>query len=105
MCDAALIEEAPEPKPDSNGAQAGHVYLIKSDNFYKVGFSVHAGARERQLAIQLPEKVSTVHVIATDDPPGIEAYWHSRFAEKRVNGEWFKLSREDIAAFKRRKFM
>ncbi len=105
MCEAASTDVAPEPALASTDAKDGHVYLIKSGKFFKIGFSVHAGARERQLAIQLPEAVSTIHVIVTDDPMGIEAYWHRRFAKKRMNGEWFQLSREDIAAFKRRKFM
>jgi hypothetical protein len=93
---------------DSEGIteqEIGYIYLMKSGKFYKLGRSNAAGRREYELGIQLPEKLKTVHVIRTDDPVGIEAYWHNRFAEKRKNGEWFDLDANDIGAFKRRKFM
>ena len=83
----------------------GFVYLIKSGRFYKIGKSNAAGRREYELAIQLPEKAKRIHVIRTDDPSGIETYWHKRFEAKRKNGEWFELNANDVAAFKRRKFM
>ncbi len=83
----------------------GFVYLSKSGRFYKIGKSNAAGRREYELALQLPEKATTVHVIRTDDPTGIEAYWHKRFEAKWKNGEWFDLNAADVAAFKRRKFM
>ncbi len=83
----------------------GYVYLMKSGKFYKLGRSNAAGRREYELGIQLPEKLKTVHVVRTDDPAGIEAYWHKRFELRRKNGEWFDLEASDVAAFKRRKFM
>lgn len=83
----------------------GFVYLIRSGKYHKVGHSNSTGRREYELAIQLPEKAKKVHEIRTDDPVGIEAYWHNRFAAKRKNGEWFELDAADISAFKRRKFM
>ena len=79
--------------------------LLKSGRHYKIGHTVDVGRRRYELAIQLPEAVSEEHVIRTDDPVGIERYWHDRFASRRKNGEWFELTRADIAAFKRRKFM
>jgi hypothetical protein len=79
----------------------GWVYLMKSGRHYKIGKTVCVGQRSRQLAIQIPIPPKTVHAIETDDPSGVEAYWHQRFADKRGAGEWFELSLDDVKAFKR----
>lgn len=93
---------------ESIGDQAlveGFVYLIKSGRHFKIGKANSVESRHRQLKIQLPQAAAVVHRIRTDDPYGIESYWHRRFADKRLNGEWFALSVEDVKLFKRRKFM
>jgi hypothetical protein len=90
---------------DGDAVEVGFVYLAKSGRYYKIGRSNAVGRREYELTIQMPEKLTTVHTIKTDDPPGIESYWHQRFAAQRKNGEWFDLSAADVKAFKRRKFM
>ncbi len=85
----------------------GYVYLIKMNGhrYYKIGMTNSVGRREYELNLQLPERTELIHVIPTDDPAGIEAYWHNRFKDKNTNGEWFALDAADVAAFKRRKFM
>ncbi len=92
-------------KSDQQNSITGYVYLMKSGKYYKIGRSVCAEKRHYELKIQLPEKLELVHKIVTDDPIGIERYWHNRFKEKRLSGEWFNLTREDLNAFKRRSYM
>lgn len=83
----------------------GYVYMLQSGRRYKIGFTNSPIRRFREVRIELPEETVQVHTIETDDPKGIEAYWHKRFAAKRIrNSEWFELNADDVRAFKRRKY-
>jgi hypothetical protein len=81
------------------------VYMLKLGKQYRIGTTSSVPRRHQDIAIGIPQKPVVVHVITTDDPSGIEAYWHRRFDSKNTNGEWFALTREDVRAFKRRRFM
>jgi hypothetical protein len=97
-----------EQRPDSEDGGStpstlGYVYLLKhgARREYKIGRTNNPVRREGEVGIQLPEKLQPVHYIKTDDPVGIEKYWHSRFASKRKEGEWFALTAQDVRSFKR----
>jgi len=83
--------------------KVGYVYLLRhgSRQEYKIGRTNNPIRREGEIRLELPEKIQPIHYIETDDPSGIENYWHSRFASKRKEGEWFSLTTNDVKAFKR----
>ncbi|MFA6446849.1 MAG: GIY-YIG nuclease family protein [Patescibacteria group bacterium] len=104
ICTLIIKETLGQKNLEKNGnksGEIGEVYLFKSGRYYKIGKTNDTVRRGAELRIQLPEKMDLIHSIKTDDPSGIEAYWHKRFEAKRMQGEWFDLNSADIKAFKR----
>lgn len=101
LCSADPVLDA-SPSSKSSTPTFGSVYLLKGPGCrYKIGRTSAFGKRKRELAIQLPFDTRKIHVIETDDPVGVEAYWHQRLSAKRINSEWFELDTDDVSAFKR----
>lgn len=100
LCESILGNSNEEETTDESNIEVGEVYLFKSGRYYKIGKTNDTVRRGSELRIQLPEKCTLIHSIKTDDPSGIEAYWHKRFETKRMNGEWFDLGPTQVKAFK-----
>lgn len=80
---------------------AGHVYLIKSsEGVYKIGKAVSVKDRMKSFGITLPFDIELIHTIDTSDYTKLELELHERFAAKRLRGEWFTLSPEDVEYIK-----
>lgn len=101
LCEPILAAPQPTEIDDNTADAIGEVYLFKSGRYYKIGKTIDPVRRGAELRIQLPEKITLIHSIKTDDPYGVEAYWHKRFESKCKNSEWFDLAPRDLKAFKR----
>jgi Meiotically up-regulated gene 113 len=99
------LESEPVDSSPARMSAQGYVYMMRSGRRYKIGHTNSPTRRHREIRLDLPAPTDLVHSIMTDDPTGIEAYWHNRFRDKRVRDtEFFALDASDVAAFKRRRF-
>ena len=80
----------------ANAKKAGYVYLLHHDGLHKIGRTKSVPNRRTQIVAKMPHEVTLIHSIKTDDMVGLEALLHERYAEKRMNGEWFALNYDDI---------
>lgn len=85
------------PKKPKRKAESGYVYVLEGGGVFKIGRAKDPERRAELLAIQLPYPVSLICAVQTSDYKKLEADLHERFALKRLNGEWFDLTSEDVA--------
>jgi hypothetical protein len=77
----------------------GFIYLAlnKRNGFIKIGFSTQPATREATLQSEEPE-IEFIHIAKGSMRD--EQDLHRRFENKRMRGEWFELSEDDIAQIK-----
>ncbi len=68
-------------------------YLMKDffRDVYKIGKSTNPCFREKTLQSEVPT-IKLIHIIEED----IEKHLHEKFSAKRIRGEWFNLSINDL---------
>ena len=96
LADAMGVERPKEREPRPRGPlNTGYVYLMQSGlhSYTKIGFSVAPIVRERTLQAEDPELVK---IFECEAYQLFERWLHRRKAEKRIRGEWFALTAEEI---------
>ena len=81
----------------------GYIYLIcdSSQNTYKIGVTRNlVQNRIKKLQTGNSSELHIVYTISTDYPFRLETLLHNKFKDKRVYGEWFSLSDDDVKEFK-----
>jgi hypothetical protein len=93
---ARVEKEARAKLPDP-----GYVYVLKSQSgAYKIGRSKNPEDRVRTFGVKLPFQIEFELLIRSEYHRKLERDLHKRFADKRLEGEWFQLSPEDIEALR-----
>lgn len=80
-----------------------YVYIIRDvelTGLYKIGKSKSLNSRLYDFGVKLPFEFHIVHLIPCDDVDWLECDLHQKYSHKRLRGEWFNLSDEDIQALR-----
>ena len=88
---------APTKAPKSS---KGFVYLIKCNEWYKIGKAKNVNSRLSGLQTGSPYLLELLHAIHCKDYSRAESYLHNVFADRRGLGEWFELTENDIEKIK-----
>lgn len=75
----------------------GYVYLLQSPTgAYKIGRTKNPKSRLKTFEVKLPFEVEFTALIQTRDMYQLEIDLHTKYASKKIKGEWFRLEQEDV---------
>lgn len=88
------VEKEPKLK------KSGHIYIMECGGKYKIGNSKNVEKRKKQLDNR-PFPVSIIYKSPViEEVYDIETMLHDVYKAKRISGEWFDLTDEDITEIK-----
>lgn len=78
--------------------KVGYIYLLSSDNGkYKIGKTTDVERRLNEHLRIHPLKLNVLHVVKVREYSKCERYLLNHFSNKRLQGEWFDLTKDDIS--------
>lgn len=75
-----------------------YIYAIGTEEIQKIGFSNNPETRLQTLQTGNPEELSINYIIEVDDDiaPKLEKHIHKEHNHKRIKGEWFAMTKDDV---------
>jgi len=80
--------------------QKGYVYVVKSQNNYKIGRAKNLDSRIKKYITENPHEIEVVFSKFVDDYVEEERKLLKMFESFWIRGEWFNLNEEDIIKIK-----
>jgi hypothetical protein len=74
----------------------GYVYIVQCNEFFKIGKSKNVDGRVRDLQVGNPYKITIIRSFNVRAMSYCERFLHDWLIRKRINGEWFALTPDDI---------
>lgn len=89
----------PEVEPEPTRIP-GHVYVVQMEGFpyYKIGHTIKLSSRMSAFGVLLPFRHRLLFTRKVSDSRHLEQILHRELEAQRMNGEWFRLSAEDLNA-------
>lgn len=92
--------------PEVPGKAPGYVYFVQEymNGTFKIGKTKNVEKRMNIFGVKLPFENKLIYLIKTGNHHQTEAAFHKHFADKRLEGEWFALNKENISWIKEGKY-
>ena len=72
------------------------VYILKSDNYYKIGVAIDADKRVKELQTGNPHTIECIFSRQVPEAYEAEKWLHDTFKQYKIRGEWFELDAENL---------
>jgi hypothetical protein len=76
--------------------RSGYIYLLKSKHGVKIGRTINPKSRISDIQVQIPFGIEEIANYVVFDMYKKEKELHEKYKTKRLKGEWFNLSMEEI---------